>query len=140
VTTGSVTSAAPEATGTGTGARALVTGRGETTIAPSVLATVAQRAAREVDGVEVVSTGGLRGLVDALRPDRPTGTRADVASQHTAVELTVAVSWPRPIRQVTDEVRRHVKARVHELTGYEVTDVDIVVDALPAPARPRRVR
>ena len=29
----------------------LVTGRGETTISPSVVATVAQRAAREVDGV-----------------------------------------------------------------------------------------
>ena len=119
---------------------ALVTGRGETTIAPSVVATVAQRAAREVDGVEVVSSGGLRGLIEALRPDRATGTRADVASRHTAIELTLAVSWPRPVRQITDEVRRHVKARVHELTGYEVTDVDIVVDSLPAPSRARRVQ
>ena len=119
---------------------ALVTGRGETTIAPSVVATVAQRAAREVDGVEVVSSGGLRGLIDSVRPDRATGTRADVASQHTAIELTLAVSWPRPVRQITDEVRRHVKARVHELTGYEVTDVDIVVDSLPAPSRARRVQ
>ena len=123
-----------------TAGRALVTERGETTIAPSVVATVAQRAAREVDGVEVVSSGGLRGLIDSVRPDRATGTRADVASQHTAIELTLAVSWPRPVRQVTEEVRRHVKARVHKLTGYEVTDVDIVVEALPAPSRPRRVQ
>jgi uncharacterized alkaline shock family protein YloU len=121
-------------------AAALVSGRGETTIAPSVVATIAERAAREVDGVEVVSTGGLRGLIETLRPDRASGTRADVASQQTAVELTLAVSWPRPVRQVTDEVRRHVKARVHELTGYAVTDVDIVVDALPSPPRPRRVQ
>lgn len=118
----------------------LVTGRGETTISPSVVATVAQRAAREVDGVEVVSTGGLRGVIESLRPDRSTGARADVASRQTAVDLTLAVSWPRPVRQVTDEVRRHVRARVQELTGYEVTDVDISVDALPAPSRPRRVR
>lgn len=118
----------------------LVTGRGETTIAPSVVATVAQRAAREVDGVEVVSTGGLRGVIESLRPDRSTGARADVASRQTAVDLTLAVSWPRPVRQVTDEVRRHVRARVQELTGYEVTDVDISVDALPAPSRPRRVQ
>ena len=118
----------------------LVTGRGETTIAPSVVATIAQRAAREVDGVEVVSTGGLRGVIESLRPDRSTGARADVASRQTAVDLTLAVSWPRPVRQVTEEVRRHVKARVQELTGYEVTDVDISVDALPAPSRPRRVQ
>jgi uncharacterized alkaline shock family protein YloU len=137
-----VTTLAPSATvGPEAGASSdpLVGARGETTIAPSVVATVAQRAAREVDGVEVVSTGGLRGLIENLRPDRPTGARADVASRQTAVELTLAVGWPRPVRQVTDDVRRHVKARVQELTGYEVTDVDIVVDALPAPSRSRRV-
>lgn len=121
-------------------ARGLVTSRGETTIAPSAVATVAQRAAQEVDGVEVVSSGGLRGWIDTLRPDRATGTRADVASRHTAVELTVAVCWPRSVRQVTDEVRRHVRARVRELTGYDVADVDIVVAELPPPSRPRRVR
>jgi uncharacterized alkaline shock family protein YloU len=115
-------------------------GRGETTIAPSVVAVIARRAAGEVDGVEVVSAGGLSGLLETLRPDRTTGARADVASRQTAVELTLAVCWPRPVRQVADEVRRHVKARVRELTGYEVADVDIVVDALPVPSKSRRVQ
>lgn len=118
----------------------VIAGRGETTIAPSVVAIIAQRAAGEVDGVEVVSAGGLSGLIETLRPDRTTGTRADVASRQTAVSLTVSVHWPRPVRQVTDEVRRHVKTRVRELTGYDVADVDIVVDSLPAPSRPRRVQ
>jgi uncharacterized alkaline shock family protein YloU len=118
----------------------VVAGRGETTIAPSVVALIARRAAGEVDGVEVVSSGGLSGLLETFRPDRTTGARADVASRQTAVELTLAVCWPRPVRQVADEVRRHVKARVRELTGYEVADVDIVVDALPVPAKSRRVQ
>jgi uncharacterized alkaline shock family protein YloU len=117
----------------------LVTRRGETTIAPSVVAVIAQRAAREVDGVELVSAGGLRGLLETLHPRRAVGARADVATRQTAVELTLAVSWPRPVRQVTEEVRRHVKARVRDLTGYDVADVDITVDALPAPSRRRRV-
>ena len=118
----------------------LVTSRGETTVAPSAVATVAQRAAQEVEGVEVVSSGGLRGWIDTLRSDRATGSRADVASRQTAVELTVAVSWPRSVRQVTDQVRRHVRARVRELTGYDVADVDIVVAELRPPSRPPRVR
>lgn len=121
-------------------ARGLVTSRGETTIAPSAVATVARRAAQEVDGVEVVSSGGLRGWIDTLRPDRATGTRADVASRHTAVELTVSVGWPQSVRQVTDEVRRRVRERVRALTGYEVADVDIVVADLPPPSRPQRVQ
>lgn len=136
MTTAPSTTARPEA---GQDGDRLVTRRGETSIAPSVVATVAQRAAREVDGVEVVSTGGLRGLIDTMRPGRAPGASADVASRQTAVELTLAVGWPRPVRQVTDEVRRHVKARVQELTGYAVTDVDIVVQSLPAPSRPSRV-
>jgi uncharacterized alkaline shock family protein YloU len=118
----------------------LVTHRGETTIAPSVVARIARRAATEVDGVDVVSGGGLRGLLEALRPDRPTGARADMASRQTAVELTLAVCWPRGVRAVTNEVRRRVKARVQELTGYVVTDVDIVVDALPSPSPSRRAQ
>jgi uncharacterized alkaline shock family protein YloU len=118
----------------------LVTRRGETSIAPSVIATVAKQAAGEVAGVEVVSGGGLRGLVDTLRPDRAAGARAEVASRQTAVELTVAVCWPLPVGDVTDKIRSHVKARVHELTGYAVTDVDIAVDALPSPSRRRRVQ
>jgi uncharacterized alkaline shock family protein YloU len=89
--------------------------------------------------VELVSAGGLRGLLETLHPRRAAGARADVATRQTAVELTLAVSWPRPVRQVTEEVRRHVKARVRDLTGYDVTDVDITVDALPAPSRRRRV-
>jgi hypothetical protein len=32
-----------------------------------------------------------------------------------------------------------VRARVQELTGYDVSDVDITIDALPAPTR-RRAR
>ena len=121
-------------------ARGLVTSRGETTIAPSAVATIAQRAAQEVDGVEVVSGGGLRGWIDTLRPDRATGTRADVASRQTSVELTIAVGWPRSVRQVTDAVRGHVRERVRQLTGYDVADVDIVVAELRPPSRPQRVR
>lgn len=128
--------AAPEGS---SGSEELLTPRGETTIAPGVVATVAKQAASEVDGVEVVSRGGLHRLFDAVRSGGGSGVQADVASRHTAVELTVAVCWPRPVRQVTDEVRDHVRARVQELTGYEVTDVDIAVDGLPTPSRPRRV-
>jgi uncharacterized alkaline shock family protein YloU len=130
----------PEATVVAARSDELVTTRGETTVAPSVVGTIAKQAATEVDGVEVVSGGGLRGLLDALRPDRVTGSRADIGSRQTAIELTLAVAWPRPVREVTEAVRRHVKGRVQELTGYQVTDVDIVVDALPTPRRPSRVR
>lgn len=112
---------------------ALATGRGETVIAPSVVSTVARCAAGEVDGVEVVDGSGLRGILG-----RAEGASADVASRQTAIDLRLAVCWPRPITAVVEEVRTHVRARVQELTGYEVTDVDVVVSDLPAPSKPVR--
>ena len=116
----------------------LATSRGETVIASGVVAKIARQAAREVDGVEVAGASGLRGFLGRFLPG-PTapGAGADLASRRTAVDLHVCVAWPRPVATVTEEVRRHVRGRVQELTGYAVSDVDITIDALPAPRRPR---
>ena len=106
--------------------------RGETLIAPGVLATVARQAASGVDGVEVVNDSGLL--------FKRQGATADVGAHHqTAVELRLAVCWPRPVAEVTTRVRERVREQVRVLTGYEVTDVDITVDRLPEPAG-RRAR
>jgi uncharacterized alkaline shock family protein YloU len=116
----------------------LATSRGETTIAPGVVAKIARQAAREVDGVELAGASGLRGLLGRVLPGPAApGVGADLASRRTALDLHVSVAWPRPLGTVTEEVRRHVRDRVQHLTGYDVTDVDITVDALPAPVRRR---
>jgi uncharacterized alkaline shock family protein YloU len=116
----------------------LATSRGETTIASGVVAKIARQAAREVDGVELAGSSGLRGFLGRILPG-PTapGAGAELASRRSAVDLHVCVAWPRPVATVTEEVRHHVRAKVQELTGYEVTDVDITIDALPAPIRHR---
>jgi uncharacterized alkaline shock family protein YloU len=118
----------------------LATSRGETHIASGVVAKIARQAAREVDGVEVAGASGLRGLLGRVLPGPSApGVGADLAHRRTALDVHVCVAWPRPVATVTNEVRRHVRARVQELTGYEVSDVDITIDALPAPSR-RRAR
>ena len=111
---------------------------GETHVAPGAVAKIARQAAKEVDGVELAGASGLRGLLGRILPG-PTarGVGADLASRRTALDLHVSVAWPRPVATVTEEVRRHVRARVQELSGYDVTDVDITVDALPVPTRHR---
>jgi len=88
-------------------------------------------------GVELAGASGLRGLLGRILPG-PTapGVGADLASRRMALDLHVCVAWPRPLVTVTEDVRRHVRARVEELSGYDVTDVDITVDALPVPTAP----
>ena len=46
----------------------------------------------------------------------------------------MAVAYPVSIRQATDRVRERLTHRVGELTGVEVTRVDITVVALHAGA------
>lgn len=119
----------------------LVTERGTTTIAPKVVAAVARRAASEVDGVEAVEATGLQGVLSSLRHSSAAGVKADVAARRAAIDLSIAVRWPKPVHEVTAATRDHVRARVEELTGHAVTDVDISVVDLPAPSvgKQRRV-
>ncbi len=117
----------------------LVTEHGTTTIAPAVIAAVARKAATEVHGVAGVEATGLRGVMASLRSSSAGGATADVAARRASLDLRIAVQWPQPIHEVTVAARDHVRARVAELTGHAVTDVDIAVVSLPAaPGRPQR--
>lgn len=116
---------------------------GATVIAARAVSSIARRAAGEVDGVELVSRSGLGRFFAGLLPGGggAGGASAEVGHGSASLALHLSVGWPRPIGEVAEDARRHVRARVTELTGYTVSDIDVVVDALPEPgsARPRRV-
>lgn len=131
---------ASTASSTDTADAGLVSERGTTTIAPSVIAAVARKAATEVYGVAGVEATGLQGVLASLRPTSAGGATADVASRRASIDLRIAVQWPQPIHQVTAATREHVRTRVAELTGHAVNDVDIAVVSLPQPAARTRRR
>lgn len=115
--------------------------KGRTVVAARAVVAIARQAATEIEGVELVSRSGLGRLWSDLWPvGGPTDASAEVGVGVTAVELHLSVSWPRPVAEVAAAARRHVQARVSELTGYRVTEVDIVVDALPPAERVRSAR
>lgn len=96
--------------------------RGDIRIPDRVLTRIATRAAEEVDGVVAVRRRGTaRWKNDA---------RATVAGDLAVVSLNVTVTYPTPIRTLTERLRRHVADRVHQLTGLTVDHVDIDVTAL----------
>ena len=117
----------------------LVTSRGETIIAPTVVEKIATRAASEVDGVGgVVQTGLSRLLPWSVGGDAPARASAEVGAETVTVDLTVNVLYPEPVAAVTNRVRAQVARRLSELCGLRATEVNIVVPALIAP--PRRAR
>ena len=120
---------------------ALVTSRGETIIAPTVVEKIATRAASEVDGVGgVVQTGLSRLLPWSIGDAGPAKASAEVGVDTVSVDLTVNVLYPQPVAAVTNQVRTRVTQRLAELCGLRATEVNIAVPALVVPPRAARRR
>ena len=108
--------------------------RGSLTIADRVVEKVASQAVIEVD----LATGTPRTVLGKTLlgrppepdPERPARADAHVDGRLVTVSVTLAVQWPAPVREVADEVRRHLTTRIEEITGLEVAQVDVDVTAL----------
>lgn len=102
--------------------------RGSLTIADRVVERVAAQAATEVD----LATGAARTVLGQRLPSAERArAQARVDGGLVSVSVSLAVTWPAPVRQVAAEVRAHLTRRVEELTGLQVAEVDVAVSALP---------
>jgi uncharacterized alkaline shock family protein YloU len=110
----------------------LVTEKGKTSIADSVVAKIAGVAAREVDGVHDMgagaarAVGALKGIVG--RDQSTQGVSVEVGERQAAVDLDLIVDYGVSIPDVAEAVRRNVVQRVERMTGLEATEVNISVD------------
>jgi uncharacterized alkaline shock family protein YloU len=117
---------------------------GTTTIQDAVVSAIVGIAAEEVDGV-ASSHGGTRlpgdssptvgEFVDNITggASRTRGLSVDVGERQTAADITINVEYGRSIAQVTQAVRKRVIERVENLTGLEVTEVNIQVNDVILP-------
>lgn len=90
---------------------------GVTTISDRAVRRIAARAAREVAGVA-----------------GPVGVDADISGDRAALDIRLPVRYPEPVGRVTDDCRTHLLRRTGELTGLDISRVDIVVTELTAAA------
>ena len=114
---------------------ALVTDRGRTTIADTVVAKIAGIAAREIAGVHNMGTGAARAM-GALRERLPgsartsitQGVNVEVGERQAAVDVDIVCEYGVRIVEVTNAVRENIVDRIQDMTGLEVTEVNISVD------------
>ncbi|MEO7751905.1 MAG: Asp23/Gls24 family envelope stress response protein [Terracoccus sp.] len=103
--------------------------RGRLVIDKRVVERIASRAASESGPTGGVS-GGLLGLGAHGDLSAAPSAEVELIGQTAIVGLDLTVAYPVPIREATDHVRHHVMERVFDLTGVEVTRVDISVAVL----------
>lgn len=109
-------------------------GTGRRTIIPAtVVATVAGIAARAVPGVHELSSGSSGGALVRVRTALPggggpsDGVEVEVGEVQAAVDLRLVAEYGVPVARLAGDVRERVVDDVEDLTGYEVTEVNVAV-------------
>src|SRR5918912_3939197 len=123
----------------------LQTERGGTRIEDSVVQKIAGIAAQEVEGVQMGggTARAVGGFLESVTGGggQTRGVAVEVGEVETAIDLTMAVEYGRPIPQISEAVRRNVINRSENLTGLQVTQVNITVnDVLLPEERPQLER
>jgi uncharacterized alkaline shock family protein YloU len=111
----------------------LVTERGKTTIADTVVAKIAGISAREVSGVHDLGGSGARAVgtmrerIPGARTNQAQGIAVEVGERQAAVDIDLVAEYGVTIGDLAGGVRRNVITAVERMTGLEVTEVNITV-------------
>lgn len=119
----------------------LLSSRGKTTIADSVVSKIAGKAAREVDGVHRLGGGSAHAL-GALRERIPGSGGTDISQGvsvevgETQAEVTIAIvgEYGVAIPELVSGVRRNVIQTLQQMTGLQVVVVNLSIDDIHLPA------
>ena len=104
---------------------------GTVKIADDVVAMIAALAAMEVDGVtamngnvanEILSRAGVKGLVK--------GVKVEIRNRKVKVELAITMEYGYNIPATCQRVQNKVKSAIENMTGLEVTDVNIRISGI----------
>lgn len=114
----------------------LLTGKGRTSIADSVVEKIAGVAAREVSGVHEMGRGTARAFgaikeklpVGGSGPNVTQGVKVEVGERQAAVDIDLVVDYGVSIPDVAQAVRDNVIERIERMTGLQVTEVNVSID------------
>lgn len=112
---------------------ALVSDKGKTSVADTVVAKIAGIATREVNGVHAVgggaarAVGALRERIPGSRTNHSQGVAVEVGEKQAAIDIDLLADYGVSISDLASGVRRNVIATVERMTGLQVTEVNIVV-------------
>jgi uncharacterized alkaline shock family protein YloU len=111
--------------------------QGRTTIAHAVVSRIAGLATQEVESVRLSnedtripgdSSPTVGEFFGSLTPGSTRGVSIDVGEVESAIDLSMAGEYGRPVQQVTEAVRRNILSRAENLLGLAVTEVNITLN------------
>ncbi len=113
--------------------------RGRTVIADTVVAKIAGIATREIGGVYDLGgtgermVGKVRDFVPGTSSNVTQGIEVEVGERQTAVDVQIIAEYGVPIHQLANAIRRNVVGAIEQMTGLEVTEVNVTVHDVHLP-------
>lgn len=99
---------------------------GTVKIADDVVAMIAALAAAEVDGVAAMGGNMSNEILKKVgMKSHARGARVEVSNQKVKVELAITMEYGFNIPATCQQVQNKVKSAIENMTGLEVTDVNI---------------
>lgn len=104
---------------------------GTVKIADDVVAMIAALAAAEVDGVAPVTGNMANGILTKVGVrNLIKGAKVEVTNKRVKVELSITMEYGYNIPATCQNVQNKVKAAIENMTGLEVTDVNIRISGI----------
>jgi len=107
---------------------------GSLSYADDVVATIAGKAAVEIDGVNKMYNnlgGGIAELFGKKIPSR--GVKVESNNESATLDLFIVVDYGAKVHSVGDRVQANVKKAVETMTGLNVTAVNVHVQGVVVP-------
>ena len=107
--------------------------RGKTSIADQVVAKIAGIATREINGVYDVGgttermVGKVREVIPGTGTSTTQGINVEVGERQAAVDVSIVADYGVAIHQLAAAIRRNVITSIEQMTGLEVTEVNVTV-------------
>jgi uncharacterized alkaline shock family protein YloU len=117
----------------------LFTDHGRTSVADVVVSKIAGMAAREVTGVHGLggstarAIGALRERIPGGRVNVQQGISVEVGDRQAAVDISIVAEYGVAIHELAEAIRRNIILSVEEMTGLEVTEVNVTVHDVHLP-------
>jgi len=103
-------------------------GIGEIEISKDVITTIAAVAALEVGGL--VEQSSKSGISSVFNRGSSKTVETDLEDGRVKINVNIAVQYGYPVHETAQQVQDNVEKQVEEMTGLEVSEVNVDVSAL----------
>ncbi|SHI69644.1 Uncharacterized conserved protein YloU, alkaline shock protein (Asp23) family [Dethiosulfatibacter aminovorans DSM 17477] len=107
---------------------------GQVKISDEVISIIASIAASEIEGVNSAASGFVDGLSSLFTKKSYTkGIKVELKDNDAVIDMTITIDYGFKIHDVAEQVQSKVKREVENMTGLNVTKVNVIVQNVVIP-------